>query len=113
MSLGHNDRVAGWVIELRATLADAGLLVDRGRTAFDSDRALPLAFEALCNRVGELCKKLVESQPEAFQHPVFRQAIRNRNFVVHQYHQIDLDALWATVTDGFAELARELEDART
>ena len=74
---------------------------------------MPLAFEALCNRVGELCKKLVESDPDAFPHPVWRQAVRNRNFVVHQYHQIDTDALWETVTAGFTELAGELEKRRT
>lgn len=113
MTVHAADRVEAWQVELEMTLADSAALAARGRESFDSDRALPLAFEALCNRVGELCKRLVEAAPESFTHPVWRQAIRNRNFVVHQYHQIDSDALWETVTAGFAELAQELAQRRT
>lgn len=53
----HSDHVARWVGDLESTLDAAALLVDRGRDDFGLDPALPLAFEALCNRVGDLAKR--------------------------------------------------------
>ena len=79
-------------------------LVARGRDAFDRDPAIPLAFEALSNRVGDLAKRLLAADAARFSDPVWRQAARNRDFVVHHYDRVDADALWTTVDRSFAEL---------
>lgn len=108
MSLPTNDRLARWVDDLAATLDSAELLVSRGEEAFHSDPALPLAFEALSNRVGDLSKRLSTNDPKQFSAPIWSQAARNGDFVVHHYDRVDSQALWITVSVSFPELRRIL-----
>ena len=103
------DRVDRWLSDLTATLDAAALLVARGRDEFDRDPALPLAFEALSNRVGDLSKRLTAADPARFDDPLWSQAARNRDFVVHHYDRVDAHALWVTVSRSFPEL-RQLVD---
>lgn len=105
-STGRSER---WLEDLRDALATTAVLVARGRGAFDSDPAVPLACEALCNRVGNLAKKLVAADPRRFSHPIWSQAARTRDFVVHHYQRIDLDTLWLTVSVSLPELADRLD----
>lgn len=100
----HN-RVDRWLDDLMTTLNQAAELVDRGREAFDSDPAVPLAFEALSNRVGDLAKRLVAADAERFADPIWRQAARNRDFVIHHYDRVDANLLWTTATVSFPKLA--------
>lgn len=106
--MNEAERIDGWLGDLRRTLAAADDLVARGRETFDADPALPLAFEALCNRVGDLAKKLAASGDPRFASSIWRQAARTRDFVVHHYHRLDVDLLWATVATSFAQLTAEL-----
>ena len=108
--MNAEDRVDRWLDDLRQTLDTAADLVSRGRESFDSDPAIPLAFEALSNRVGELAKRLTGADPTRFDAPIWRQAARNRDFVVHHDDRIDRDALWLTVARDFRELADELPE---
>ncbi|GAA4048777.1 HepT-like ribonuclease domain-containing protein [Agromyces indicus] len=107
-----SDRVDRWLGDLAATLDTAAALVARGRDAFDRDAAIPLAFEALSNRVGDLAKRLVAADPARFSDPIWSQAARNRDFVVHHYDRVDADALWVTVDRSFAELRAVLDRVR-
>ena len=99
-----DERIDRWLSDLLASLDTAAELVDRGRSAFDADPAVALAFEALSNRVGEIAKRLNAADAARFSHPIWAQAARNRDFVVHSYDRIDRDALWGTVTRSFPEL---------
>lgn len=42
--------------------------------------------------------------------PIWRQAARNRDFVVHHYDRVDEQALWTTVSVSFPELRLHLEE---
>ena len=112
MSLPSEERVARWMADLDAALTSADEIVSRGEHAFGSDQAIPLAFEALSNRVGELSKRLIGADPARFSAPIWQQAVRNRDFVVHHYDRIDLTALWVTVSVSFPELHRILQELR-
>ncbi len=90
--------------DLLATLELAETLVARGKGAFDADLAMPLAFEALSNRVGDMCKQLVALDSGRFTAGAWSLAARHRDFVVHHYGRIDQDALWDTVSTAFPEL---------
>lgn len=107
-----SDRVDRWLDDLAATLDTAAALVARGREAFDRDPAIALAFEALSNRVGDLAKRLVAADPARFSDPIWSQAARNRDFVVHHYDRVDADALWVTVDRSFPELRAVLDGTR-
>mgnify|MGYP002737525389 CR=1 FL=1 len=100
-------RATTWLSDLLAVLDQANELVVRGHAAFLADPALPLAFEALVNRVGDLSKRLVATDPQRFSHPVWRAAARTRDFVVHHYDRVDLDLLWQTVAVSFPQLREE------
>jgi uncharacterized protein with HEPN domain len=106
----HRSQSGRWVIELRTTLATAAELAERGRTAYNTDPALRLAFEALSNRVGDLAKRLVALDPERFAAPIWSAAARNRDVVAHHYHRIDHDLLWQTVAHDFIALRSLLDE---
>lgn len=103
------DRTERWLSDLIATLDNTADLASRGALAYDRDPALPLAFEALANRVGELAKRLMVADPTRFAAPIWAQAARNRDFVVHHYDRVDAQALWLTATVSFPELRAEAE----
>jgi uncharacterized protein with HEPN domain len=102
------DRAARLLADLRATLDMSAELVARGEDVYRADPAIPLAFEALSNRVGDLAKKLMAADPERFADPIWRLAARNRDYVVHHYNRLDLDLLWRTVTESFPLLRAQL-----
>ena len=103
--MNADERVPRWLDDLADVLVQAAALADRGERAFRSDPALPLAFEALSNRVGDLAKRLVAAAPDRFRHPNWRAAARHRDFVVHHDDRLDEALLWRTVTRSFPELA--------
>lgn len=107
-----DERIARWLHELDASLEQASVLAARGRHAYDTDPALPLAFEALINRIGDLAKRLTTADTQRFGHPAWRAAARTRDFVVHHYDRIDSDLLWQTVTVSLPELHALLAEAR-
>lgn len=99
------ERIARWLDDLQGALGTAAALIDRGRDAYDSDVAVSLAFEALSNRIGDLAKRLTAADPERFSALIWRQAARQRDYVVHHYDRLDADLLWQTATQSFPELA--------
>ena len=112
MTVEHGGgRTARWAEDLRLTLDRAAELAARGREEFDSDAALPLAFEALVSRVGELAKRLSAAAPDTFADRIWSDAARNRDFVAHHYDRIDLDVLWVTVTRDLPALRTALDAA--
>jgi hypothetical protein len=72
MTRPADERVARWLVDLGTALDTAASLARRGEQAFRSDPALPLAFEALSNRVGDLSKRLATADPVRFSEPIGR-----------------------------------------
>lgn len=103
------DRTPKLLADLIEVLHSADELATRGRAAFDTDFAVPLAFEALSNRVGDLCKQLVAADPKRYFEEDWSLAARNRDVVVHHYRRILPDLLWNTVTEDFPRLLRLAE----
>lgn len=99
------DRIPELLDRLLGALDAAHDLAARGRASYDTDPAVPLAFEALTNRVGDLCKQLITADPVRFSAEVWVLAARNRDYVVHHDHRVDRDVLWVTVTRDFPALA--------
>lgn len=108
--MNEQARIARWLSDLESTLGEAATLAERGIDAYREDAALPLAFEALVNRVGDLAKRLSRADAARFTDPTWSAAARTRDFVVHHYDRVDAELLWRTVTVSFPRL-RELVDA--
>jgi uncharacterized protein with HEPN domain len=80
-------------------------LVGRGRHAYDSDRLLRLAAEAIIGRVGDAAAKLRDRVGDALPDSVpWEDVIANRIVVDHVYHRVDYVALWNTLERDVPEL---------
>ena len=82
--------------------ADAGAeLVARGRAAFDQDRLLRLAGEAVIGRIGEAARKLLAELGEDLPQDIpWSDVLGARIVVDHAYHRVDYDVIWSTLERG-------------
>jgi uncharacterized protein with HEPN domain len=97
---------------LDACSAGAEIVV-RGKDAWDGDRLLRLAGEAVINRIGDASVKLPESVRSSMSGVPWEDIRANRVLVAHVYHRIDPDVLWATLSQDVPSLAIELERWRS
>lgn len=76
----------------------------RPRESLDDDELLRLGLTKLVEIVGEAAKQV--SGPTRDHHPAvpWSAAARMRDRLIHHYFDIDLDVLWATVTQDLPEL---------
>ncbi len=81
-------------------------LVARGRGAYDADRLLRLAGEAVVGRIGDAAAKLRDHVPEYLPEEIpWDDVIANRIIVDHVYHRVDYEALWNTLERDVPKLA--------
>ncbi len=87
MSRGDDLRLE----DIRAACRTAAELVARGRDAYDSDLALPLALERLLEIIGEAATQLTDTARRAYPEVPWRDVMRLRVLLVHHYHRTDPD----------------------
>lgn len=104
-----NPQSRRWVTLLRENLSTSHLVTNCSKEEFVKNPTLQLAGEALAIRVGDLAKKIMVNEPSLGGKEIWQSAARNRDFLAHHYHHIDIDILWETVTVSFAQLTAELE----
>lgn len=91
-------RTAKELLHIRDWLATADLLVQAGREAYDADELRQEAGDSLMMKIGEAASRLTRNaiiSPEGVE---WRDAVVNRNWLIHQYDQIDRAITWATLT---------------
>ena len=90
--------------------ADASAeLVARGRAAFDEDRLLRLAGEAVVGRIGEAARKLLAEFGEELPPDIpWSDVVGARIIVDHAYHRVDYDVIWSTLEQDVPALAASL-----
>lgn len=110
--MDDTERASRLLKALEEALNQAAVLVERGEEAFNTDPAIPLAHEALSNRIGNLAKRLIQADPQRFSAPEWRLAARNRDFVVHHYDRVDPHLLWQTVSVSFPTLLEVVRISR-
>lgn len=84
-------------------------IVARGKPAWDEDRVLRLAAEAVINRIGDAAGKLPEEVRAAMPTVPWDDIRANRVLVAHVYHRIDPEVLWATITRDLPAPSKELQ----
>src|SRR5438309_4971282 len=82
----------------------------RERSALESDEMLRLALTKLVEIVGEAAKQVSEETRARFPRVAWADASRMRDRLVHHYFAVDLDVLWATVTEDLPNLVDGLSD---
>jgi len=87
-------------------------IVNRGIDAWNSDRLLRLAGEAVINRIGDAANKLPEEVRNAIPEVPWDEIRSNRILVAHIYHRIDYQIIWETLVHDVPPLALALNQWR-
>ena len=91
-------RVAKEYLHLRDWISRAGELVTGGEAAYMESHLLPEAGDSLLMKIGEAANRLSKlgaMPPHGIQ---WSRAIDQRNWLIHQYDNVDRDVTWATLT---------------
>jgi len=87
-------------------------IVGRGREAWEEDRLLRLAGEAVVGRIADAANRLPESVKDALPDVPWDDIRDIRILVDHIYHRIDYDALWQTLVQDVPHLRKRLRGWR-
>ncbi len=85
--------------------ADAAEIVDRGIDAWNGDRLLRLAGEAVINRIGDAANKVPEEVRRVIPEVPWDEIRSNRILVAHIYHRIEYKIAWETLVRDVPRLA--------
>jgi uncharacterized protein with HEPN domain len=83
-------------------------LVQRGRAAWDGDRLLRLAGEAVIGRIADATNRLPDQVKRAVPDVPWDDIRDIRILVDHIYQRIDYQALWKTLEDDIPHLLQRL-----
>ncbi len=108
MPQSGRDLACVWDI-LKAALLVRDLTAGMDRAAFESDVRTHFAVIAQLQIIGEAAKRLTESFRRA--HPSFPWAdmAKTRDFLIHHYDRVDLEAVWRIATESVPALVGQLE----
>jgi len=81
---------------------------DRTRESLDDDELLRFGLTKLVEIVGEAAKQVSEPTRARYPDVPWSAAARMRDRLIHHYFDIDLDILWATITDDLPTLLAAL-----
>jgi len=79
------------------------------RADLDTDRKLNLALVRLLEIIGEAASRVSEERRAAMTGIEWRGIRGLRNRIVHNYNNVDLDIVWAIVSDDLPPLIESLE----
>lgn len=104
------DKIVGDLLDAADAAAE---IVSRGKDAWQRDRLLGLAGEAVISRIGDAAAKLPEQVQAAMPAVPWDDIRANRVLVAHIYHRIDYEILWETLARDVPSLASEIEAWRS
>jgi uncharacterized protein with HEPN domain len=96
-------KIAKEFLHLREWLRRAGEIVESGKDRYDSDELLQEAGDSLMMKIGEAANRLSRVGVVAPKGVEWNSAIGNRNWLIHQYDEIDRDITWSTLAGDLAE----------
>lgn len=109
--LDRRDRTS---IQEMLDAAEAGVRMADGRQREDldaEDDPLPHALIRLTTVIGEAAKRVSDEGQAQLPDVRWSDATRMRDRLIHRYHDINLDIVWATVEDDLPELILLLRTA--
>lgn len=95
-------RTAKELLHLRDWLQRAHEIVEAGPDAYNSDPLRQEAGDSLMMKIGEAANRLNRAGVTAPSGINWPDAVANRNWLIHQYDQIDRDVTWATLAQDLA-----------
>ncbi len=108
-------KVAKELLHVREWLDRAQEIVDRGKETYLRDDLLQEAGDSLMMKLGEASNRLSRAGIEGPDGVSWQDAIANRNWLIHQYDEIDREITWTTLARDLSRwrqaLARDFEAA--
>ena len=83
-------------------------LIGRGKDAWNDDRLLRLAGEAVIGRIADAANRLPDEVKQAVPEVPWDDVRDIRILVDHIYHRVDYEALWKTLAEDVPLLLRQL-----
>lgn len=103
-----NRKVAKEFLHLRDWLDRAQQIVDSGRATYLRDVLLQEAGDSLMMKKGEASNRLARAGVIAPAGVEWSDAVSNRNWLIHQYDEIDRDVTWSTLNTDLVSWRRLL-----
>ena len=91
-------KAAKELLHIRGWLTRADEIVARGKAAYLTDDLLQEAGDSLMMKLGEAAGRLAKLDVLAPDGVDWALAIANRNFIIHQYDEIDRQQTWLTLS---------------
>lgn len=102
-------KIAKDLLHIRDWLDRANDIVTRGQDAYADDPLLQEAGDSLMMKLGEAAGRLARANVPPPSGVAWADAIANRNWLIHQYDQIDRRLTWVTLTRDLAGWRSALE----
>lgn len=102
-------RAAKELLHIQGWLARVDEIVERGKDAYLADDLLQEAGDSLMMKLGEAANRLSKLDVLAPDGVDWALAVANRNFLIHQYDEINRELTWLTLSRDLPEWKRSLE----
>ena len=102
-------KAAKELIHIQGWLNRVDEILERGKDAYLADDLLQEAGDSLMMKLGEAANRLSRPDVLAPDGVDWALAVANRNFLVHQYDQINRELTWVTLSRDLPEWKRSLE----
>jgi uncharacterized protein with HEPN domain len=103
-------KVAKELLHVRDWLDRAQDIVDRGHEAYTTDELLQEAGDSLMMKLGEASGRLARAAVEPPPGVAWTDAIANRNWLIHQYDEIDRALTWVTLSRDLTSWRASLKE---
>lgn len=90
-------RAAKELLHIQEWLARVATIAERGEGAYLGDPLLQEAGDALMMKLGEAAKRLSRLEVLAPDGVDWALAVANRNFIIHQYDEVNRNLTWLTL----------------
>lgn len=87
----------------------AEIIVAKGKERYLADELLQEASDSLQMKLGEAANRLTKMGYSAPEGIILQEAIANRNWLIHQYDQIDREITWVTLSRDLPKWGRSLQ----
>jgi uncharacterized protein with HEPN domain len=101
-------RAAKELLHIQGWLDRVDEIVERGKVAYLSDDLLQEAGDSLMMKLGEAANRLSKLDVLAPDGVDWALAVANRNFLIHQYDEINRELTWLTLARDLPEWKQSL-----
>lgn len=102
-------RAAKELLHIQGWLDRVDEILERGKDAYLADDLLQEAGDSLMMKLGEAANRLSRLDVLAPDGVDWALAVANRNFIIHQYDEINRELTWLTLSRDLPEWKRSLE----